>query len=294
MDFQQLKYFQVLSQMQHVTHASEHLSLSQPALSRSIARLEEELGVPLFERHNRTIRLNRYGELFLKRVNRVIKDIEDGKRELYEMVHPERGEVSLGFLHTLGTHIIPDLIGEFKSNYPAVRFQLIENHSYSLLEDLLGGELDLCLLAEPENVASNVEWTPLWEEELYATLPLHHRLSSALSIALNDLKDEPFILLKKGYALRQTTDHMFAEYGIAPIIAFEGEEAATVAGMVGAGLGVSLLPDLKGFDRSSIAQVHLRHPGSHRTIGLAVRKDGYLSPSAHNFKQFVLEKFGVR
>lgn len=291
MDFHQLKYFQVLARMQHMTHAAEHLSLSQPALSRSMAKLEEELGVPLFERHHRMIRLNRYGELFLKRVDRMLREMDEGRRELFELIHPERGEICLGFLHTLGTSIIPDLIRDFKKKYPAVHFQLVENHSYSLVEDLLNGKLDLCLLAKPISMLPSVQWTPLWEEEIYATLPPHHRLSGSKEIHLSELKDEHFIMLKKGYALRQTTDKMFQKHGLTPEISFESEEAATIAGMVGAGLGVSLLPDLKGLDQSSISQVHLCEAECHRIIGIAAMDEGYLSPSAQNFKQFVLERF---
>ena len=114
MEWQQLEYFQMLAKIQHMTKAAEQLSISQPALSRSIARLEDELGVPLFERQGRSIRLNRYGELFVKRVHNIMREYQAGLQEIQQIVDPNHGEVSLGFLHTLGTNVVPDLIRHFR------------------------------------------------------------------------------------------------------------------------------------------------------------------------------------
>lgn len=291
MEWQQLEYFQTLARLQHVTRAAESLSLSQPALSRSIARLEEELGVQLFERQGRSIMLNRYGQLFLKRVNRILKEFNDGKQELQDLLHPDHGEVSLGFLHTLGTHLIPDLIGAFRLQAPSITFTLMQNHSYSLIEHLDAGELDLCLLAEPTETKLPIHWTPLWSEELFAVVPLGHRLADQESILLAEIANEPFIFLKKGYALRRTTDQLFEQIGVIPQITFEGEEAATASGLVAAGLGVSLLPDMRDINKSKTVQIRIREPKCQRVIGMALVKGGYLSPAATRFKEFVLNHF---
>jgi DNA-binding transcriptional LysR family regulator len=291
MEWQQLEYFQTLARMQHVTRAAESLSLSQPALSRSIARLEEELGVSLFDRHGRTIMLNRYGQLFLKRVDAILSEFQEGKQELHDLVHPEFGEISLGFLHTLGTSFIPEMIGAFHAQFPTIRFQLTQNHSYLLLEHLLAGDLDLCLIAEPTEKKPPITWTPLWSEEIFATLPLSHPLVGAESIRLDEIADESFIFLKKGYALRETTDRLFQQAGISPKITFEGEESATVAGLVATGLGVSLLPDT-GIEKSKIVQIRIRQPTPRRVLGIVTVEGRCLSPVALRFKQFVIDHFG--
>ncbi|TRY24893.1 hypothetical protein FOI68_15320 [Brevibacillus sp. LEMMJ03] len=103
--------------------------------------------------------------------------------------------------------------------------------------------------------------------------------------------DESFIFLKKGYALRDTTDGLFRQLGITPKITFEGEEVATAAGLVAAGLGVSLLPDV-GLDKSKIVYIPIRQPACKRVIGIAFSKERYLSPAASQFKQFVIDHFG--
>lgn len=290
MEWQQLEYFQTLARIQHVTRAAESLCISQPALSRSIARLEEELGVPLFDRQGRTITLNRYGTLFLKRVDRILIEFHAGKQELSDLVHPEQGEVALGFLHTLSTSFIPDLLGAFRLEHPRMRFQLNQNHSYSLLEQLHDGGLDICLIAEPTETKIPIEWIPLWTEEIYVTLPLGHHLANADSISLDDIADEQFIFMKQGYTLRDTTDRLFEQGGIEPKVTFEGEEVATAAGLVAAGLGVSLLPST-GWGQKDIVQIRLREPKCQRVIGLVSITGRYISPAASQFKEFVMMYF---
>ncbi|NJI53776.1 LysR family transcriptional regulator [Bacillus subtilis] len=290
MEWEQLEYFQTLARMQHVTKAAKSLSITQPALSRSIARLENHLGVPLFDRQGRSISLNQYGHIFLRRVQAMMKEYTEGKEEIQALLKPDHGVVSLGFLHTLGTTLVPDLIGSFQQEYPNIAFQLKQNHSYWLLERLKSGDLDLCLLAsiKPEDP---IQWIKLWSEELFVFVPNDHPLASRESITLNEIAGERFILLKKGYALRMTVDQLFEKADIQPNIMFEGEEAATAAGFVAAGLGISILPDLKGLDQSKITKIRVSWPECQRVIGIAWIKGRFLSPVAETFKQYVISHF---
>ncbi|AFI30742.1 LysR family transcriptional regulator [Bacillus sp. A053] len=290
MEWEQLEYFQTLARMQHVTKAAKSLSITQPALSRSIARLENHLGVPLFDRQGRSITLNQYGHIFLRRVQAMMKEYTEGKEEIQALLKPDQGVVSLGFLHTLGTTLVPDLIGSFQQEYPNIAFQLKQNHSYWLLERLKSGDLDLCLLAsiKPENP---IQWIKLWSEELFLFVPIDHPLANRESITLTEIAGERFILLKKGYALRMTVDELFEKADIQPNIMFEGEEAATAAGFVAAGLGISILPDLKGLDQSKIAKIRVSWPECQRVIGIAWIKGRFLSPVAETFKQYVISHF---
>ncbi|MCY9124701.1 LysR family transcriptional regulator, partial [Bacillus inaquosorum] len=262
----------------------------QPALSRSIARLENHLGVPLFDRQGRSITLNKYGHIFLRRVEAMMKEYTEGKQEIQALLKPDQGEVSLGFLHTLGTTLVPDLIGSFQQEYPNIAFQLKQNHSYWLLERLKSGDLDLCLLAsiKPEKP---IQWIKLWSEELFVFVPNDHPLANRESITLSEIAGERFILLKKGYALRMTVDELFEKADIQPNIMFEGEEAATAAGFVAAGLGISILPDLKGLDQSKITKIRVSWPECQRVIGIAWIEGRFLSPVAETFKQYVISHF---
>lgn len=290
MEWEQLEYFQTLARMQHVTKAAQALSITQPALSRSIARLEENIGVPLFDRQGRSLKLNKYGELFLRRVDSMIKDYTEGKEEIKSLIQPDQGEVSFGFLHTLGTTVVPNIVGAFKHENPKVQFQLRQNHYTWLLENLKNGELDLCLLASAPT-DSQLHWTPLWEEELFLFVPKMHSLASREAITLDEIGDEPFILMKEGYALRITTDHIFEQVEMIPNIMFEGEEMNTIAGFVASGLGISLLPDFKGLDHANLAKIRISWPTSQRTIGLSWVEGKFLSPVAEMFKHYIIDHF---
>lgn len=219
-----------------------------------------------------------------------MKEYTEGKEEIQALLKPDQGVVSLGFLHTLGTTLVPDLIGSFQQEYPNISFQLKQNHSYWLLERLKSGDLDLCLLAsiKPEDP---IQWIKLWSEELFVFVPNDHPLASRESITLNEIAGERFILLKKGYALRMTVDELFEKADIQPNIMFEGEEAATAAGFVAAGLGISILPDLKGLDQSKITKIRVSWPECQRVIGIAWIKGRFLSPVAETFKQYVISHF---
>ena len=290
MEWQQLEYFQTIAHIQHMTRAAEILSISQPALSRSIARLEAELGVPLFERRGRSIILNRYGRLFLKRVTRIMKEFQEGKQEIKDLLDPEHGEVTLGFLHTLGSEVIPDLIGSFRTHFPKVSFQLNQNNSYSLLKQLELGEFDLCLVTPPGE-KDEIQWIKLWSEELYVIVPHGHPLEKRESILLNEIGNESFVSVKKGNALRQITDQLCHDAGIVPRIMFEGEELHTIAGFVASGLGVSLIPDMKDIDQIKISRIRVSWPKCERAIGIAWMEGRYLSSAAKQFKEFVIDYF---
>lgn len=290
MDWQQLKYFQAIAGVQHMTRAAEMLSISQSALSRSIARLEDELGVPLFERRGRSIVLNRYGRLFLKRVNRILNEFNEGKQEIKDLVDSDYGQVTLGFLHTLGSEVIPDLIAAYHHRYPKVDFQLNQNNSYSLLRQLEAGEFDLCLVT-PVETKMKIQWVQLWKEELFAIVPAGHPYAKCKSITLAQLADKPFIFLKKGNALRQITDQLCKEAGIVPKIMFEGEELHTIAGFVAAGLGVALMPEIKDLDPDKVAKIKVCRPKCERSIGIASIEGRYLSAAAKQFKKFVIDYF---
>lgn len=288
MEWQQLEYFQTVARIQHMTSAARALNITQPALSRSIARLEDELNVPLFERKGRTIVLNQYGKLFLARVDRILEEYQAGRRELEQLLDPERGEISLGFLHTLGVRWIPDLIGRFRDIYPHVRFQLHQNSNLSLLERLDSGEIDLCM-SSPQDTSLSIEWTKLWTEKLYLAVPVHHRLAGSTSVALEELQDEMLISFKDGYGLRHITDELLQQAGISPRILFEGEEIHTIAGLVCAGLGIAILPKTEGIDENGLAWISVRNPNCYREIGIATAEGRFLSPAAEQFRKFVIQ-----
>jgi DNA-binding transcriptional LysR family regulator len=290
MEWHQLEYFKTIAQLQHFTQAAEQLSISQPALSRSIAKLEEELDCPLFDRRGKGVVLNRYGQLFLRHVERALQEITAGRQVIQDLLHPDHGSISLSFLHSLGSNLVPGLISKFRSINPNIQFKLYQNASSFLLDQLDAGEIDLCLCAPIEKM-DRIDWLPLFTEELFVVVPDGHRLSSRSSIHLNEIANEPIITFKQNYVLRILADQFFKEAGINPFITFEGEEITTVTGLVEAKLGVSLIPRISGLDKDTIHFLRVSKPKCQRSIGLAWTKEKYLSPAAQKFKDFVIAFF---
>ncbi|HEY3425188.1 MAG TPA: LysR family transcriptional regulator [Negativicutes bacterium] len=288
MEWHQLEYFKVVAKTQHFTQAAKILSVSQPALSRSIAKLEGEMGFPLFERCGKNIVLNHYGKLFLRHVERAIQEIENGKHALHAISNPDSGTVSLAFIHSLGSHIVPMLISKFHFLYPNIQFKLYQNHNTLLLEQLETGEIDLCLCF-PIATQRNIEWEPLFMEELMVATPASHRLAQRNSIQLTEIATDPLITFKKDYGLRILADQFFQIAGIIPNITFEGEEILTVAGLVESNLGVALIPRIVGIDTTNISFLRVSEPKCCRSIEVAWRKNQYMSPVARKFKDFIIE-----
>ncbi|WP_280692433.1 LysR family transcriptional regulator [Kitasatospora sp. GAS204B] len=287
-----LAQFAAVARLEHVTRAAELLAMPQPTLSRAIARLERELGADLLVREGRTVRLTRAGQLLLGSVERALAELERGARAVRAEVDPAAGRVAFGFLHTMGTDAVPALLRGFRADHPRVRFQLVQDYVAAMLARLRAGELDLCLVS-PLPAEDDPELTarPLDEQPLHLVVPADHRLAGRRRIRLAEVAEEPFVALEQGYGLRGITDDFCAQAGFAPRIAFEGEEAETLRGLVAAGLGVALLPP-GTVPRPGVVDLTVTAPRTRRAIGLAWVTGRSLPPPAQAFREFVLSRRG--
>src|SRR4051812_7234899 len=163
MDITQLYYFIVAAEQEHMTKASEILSLSQSALSRSITSLENELGVPLFDRKNRKILLNRYGKAFLEDAKKIVEQFEVSKENLSQLVNPDIGDISISFVHSLGLSYIPSLLKEFQHANPGHTLTLDENNATIIVKKLLINETDLGFATQFQSF-SDLVYTPIFKE----------------------------------------------------------------------------------------------------------------------------------
>jgi DNA-binding transcriptional LysR family regulator len=165
MELQQLEHFLAVAKNLHFTRTAELLSISQSALSRSIANLEADLGILLIEREGRSVRLNRYGEQFAKGVERVLREIEAAKEELLLAQSPDCGTVALSFLKSLGISAVPKIISQYHAAHPQVQFQLYQESTQVMLDQLERGEVDLVLSSMTET-RGTLHWVSLWEERI--------------------------------------------------------------------------------------------------------------------------------
>lgn len=290
MELQPLLYFKCVATYENMSRAAEVLHITQPALSKSIAQLEASLGIQLFDRQGRSIKLNRYGVFFLARAEHILAEYERAKEDLAHMIAPGYGEVSVGFMHTLGMQIIPALMTDVRTIYPEMKFQLTQSNSSVLLEKLENRELDLCLISSLD-YQKNVHWEKLWSEKLYLIVPNGHALANKTMVQLQDFVDEPFISIKKGNSLRRSVDTLYEQAGCKLAPAFEGEEVHTLAGLVESGLGVSLIPQIKGLEQYALKIIPVNEPNCHREIGLVYIEQHQQSAVVKQFIHYIRTYF---
>jgi DNA-binding transcriptional LysR family regulator len=285
-----LTHFAAVARHEHVTRAAQELGVPQPTLSRSIARLEQDLGVPLFARRGRALVLTTAGRTFHAAAERALADLARAAESVQADADPAAGKVAFGFLHTMGSETVPELIRAFRVDHPKVRFSLVQNYGEAMLERLRAGELDLCLTS-PVPDAPDLVARRLDEQRLRLVVPEDHRLAARKRVRLAEAADETFVTLEPGYGLRRITDDLCAAAGFTPRVAFEGEEAETLRGLVAAGLGVALLPP-PAVARPGVVELTVTAPRAVREIGVAWLDGHPDTPPVAAFKRFLLSRRG--
>jgi LysR family transcriptional activator of glutamate synthase operon len=280
MDLTTVRWFLAVAEHGHVTRAAAELRISQPGVSRAIARLERELGTALFDREGRGVRLSRYGEVFREHARRLVAEEESARRALALAADPGQGELRLGFLHTQGAALVPDLIRRYRRRYPRVTFRLLQDSTARMEAAVRAGDADFAIIS-PRSADPGLSWWPLVVERLLLAVPAGHRLARRSRVRLADVAGEPFIAMRPGYGLRAITDELTRQAGIRPEIAFEGEEISTVRGLVGAGLGVAIVPPPA--QGEGVCHLPIADPAASRTVGLIWVTGRTRIPVAENF-----------
>jgi DNA-binding transcriptional LysR family regulator len=251
-----------------------------------MVRLELDLGVTLFARRGRTVSLTPAGRTFLRSAERALAEVERSAETVRADTDPESGRVAFGFLHTLGTETVPALLRAFRADHPRIQFQLVQTYGEAMLERLRAGELDLCLTS-PVPDAADLVARRLDVQRLCLVVPADHRLAARMRIRLAEASGELFVTLEPGYGLRRITDALCAEAGFTPKIAFEGEEAETLRGLVAAGLGVALLPP-PAVPRPGVVELTVTGQRAVREIGVAWLDGHPDTVPVAAFKRFLL------
>jgi DNA-binding transcriptional LysR family regulator len=289
METHQLRYFLAVTQTGRFTAAAKQCNVSQPSLSIQIAKLEDELGGPLFEREKKGARLTSRGEMFLPRANAILGEMESARKEVEALSNLSMGSVTLGCLPTTGAHVLPKILTAFRKNYPQISVQLKEESSPGLARNLEQGEVELAIVDEA-GLKPSLEHIVLLKEDLLLALPPHHVFSQKKSLALKQLADEPFILMKPGHGFRQITLELFRKAGLTPQVVFESDGIETVQALVAAGLGFSVVPRMVA-KVPKVSYVELSQPQASRTLGLAWRQKSKLSPAAQALSRVIQETF---
>lgn len=290
MELLQLRYFQTVARLEHMTKAAQELRIAQPALSKTIARLEEDLGVPLFDRQSRQIRLNTFGKAFLRKVDTALSALEEGKREVSDMAGLDRGSIRIA---TTTLNRLSPALGAFRSQYPEANFRIVQI-SPAAADDLMrlleNGEIDLAFTAAPIG-KPGIREVPVLKAEIHLAVPKGHRLEGRRSIQLIEAADEPFIEYKEGHPFRRANEEYSRKAGIRRNIVCEVEDPESIESLVVAGLGVAFVPACAPDESPRISRVRIESPVYCREFTLARLDDRYLSLAARKFQSFLVDYF---
>ena len=294
MELRQLKYFIEVAKREHVTEAADALHVAQSAVSRQIFKLEEELGVHLFIREGRNVKLTQVGHVFLKHIERAMHAFDYAEQVVKEQMDPERGVVHVGFTSSLASLILPTVISAFRKKYPHVTFRLYQASHYELEKRIIQGEMNIALLGPVPTKNERIKGTILFHEKIIALVPYTHRLAQEESITLDQLRNDPFVLFPKGYILRDMVTNACKQLGFQPEVSFEGQDIGTIKGLVSAGLGVTLIPEITLVNQmpKSFSKVDIRKPHVQRTVGMITPTERGLLPAEELFYEFAKKFFG--
>src|SRR5580658_5330542 len=269
MEFTQLKYVCAIAATGSFSRAAERCQVAQPSLSQQVLKLEEDLGAKLFDRLGRSVRLTEAGRAFLPHARSILSQMETARSSVADKCADVRGSVAVGVIPTIGPYLMPRYTTAFAKKYPEAKLRIVEETTPILVESLRDLSIDLAILALPLR-HKDLEFFPLLTEPLFAVLPKKHPLAATKSLALKDLRGESFVMLRDGHCFRDLSIAACTHARITPRIAFESAQFSSLFGMVAAGVGISLAPEM-AIDRSADCRyVRLSDARATRTIVAAI------------------------
>jgi DNA-binding transcriptional LysR family regulator len=289
MELLQLQYFLAVARLEHMTEAARNLHVTQSSLSRTIQRLEEDLGVPLFDRVGRKLRLNEFGSRFLRRAERALFELEQGKQELNDLSSIEQGTLELA-VTTAST--LPNILREFRKKRPDIHFHVQMLTTQEMVTLLDRGEVDYCLSSPPIE-GDDIECQIVFRDPILVAVPKGHRLANRSSISLIELRNESFVGVKRGYGTRDLIDSVCQSVGFVPKYVYEGDEPARLSTLVEAEIGLAFIPSTARNSREDIKYLEVENHELEREIALLWHRSRYISQAALEFREIVVEHFGA-
>ena len=284
MRIEDLKAVVALGSHARLTDAAATLQMSQPSLSRLLSRVESELGARLFERRPHGVVVTPAGELALRGMAEVIDRWDQLVGVLSGLADPDSGTVRLAFLDSIATSLVPQILAGVRELAPRMSILLRQEPGHEIRRDLEDGTVELALIwPRPDGAYA---WLPVQDQRLVVVVPPRHRLAARRRVTLQEIADEDLLTVPVGFGFRTLVDELFAAAGLAPNVSLEITDLATIEGLVGAGLGVAVLPEAVA-GASGTKSLALAGPEAHRVVGLTWRSDRELSAPAARFVGYV-------
>lgn len=289
MQLLQLQYFLTVARYEHMSKAAEALDVSQSSLSRTISRLEDDLGVALFDRAGKRIVLNDYGKYFYKEAERALRILQDAQENLLDMADRYAEHVTVSVMTST---ILPPVFKSFYDKRPNVKILQSILPDTVAKERLLNGDIELCISNTPI-VDERIEWLPVLKEKLDLIVPRQHPFAKLADISLIEAKGERFIGYKSGLESVSMYERCCMRAGFKPNVVFEGAELSIVLQLVNEGQGISLYPQYAviGEQLKNSKIISIRDEHAYQMVGFAWLKDRNYSYVATQFRKHMIEEF---
>jgi LysR family hydrogen peroxide-inducible transcriptional activator len=241
MEIHQLRYFVAVADEGNFSRAAAKVRVAQPSLSQQIRKLEAEIDQPLFDRLPRSVVLTEAGRCLLEYARQILASIGDARRCVDELKGEVAGDVAVGAIPTIAPYVLPKLVVTFQNHYPDVTLHVVEDVTAVITRRVEAGELDGALASTCQR-SPTLRVQPLGSEPLLALVPKGHALAKHTVITLDDLKSQRFLLLHEMHCLSQQVHHLLESHRLRPEVALAGSQLSTIANMVAAEIGVSIVP----------------------------------------------------
>jgi DNA-binding transcriptional LysR family regulator len=284
-----LRAFVAVVDLEGFHRAAEALNLSQPALSRRIQRLEAAVGAALLERTTRRVALTTVGREFLPLVRRMLDEFDSSLFAMRDVGRERRGLISLACVPTAAFYFLPSVIARFNEQYPNIRFRILDLSANEGLESVARGEVEFGInllgASDPE-----LTFEPLIEDPFVLACRRDHPLAQRRSLSWSDLEGQPLVAVSRTSGNRILLDAALVRTGVSLSWSYEVTHLSTSLGLVEAGLGISVLPQLATpqAEHPIIVTRPIGNPEVSRTIGVVRRRGGRLAPAAERFLEMLL------
>ncbi|MGE5702603.1 MAG: LysR family transcriptional regulator [Clostridia bacterium] len=270
------------------TKAAEALHLTQPTISKMIKNLENELNIEVFAREGKHVKLTDAGQAILAYAGPILQMFDSLMTELNDLTYLHKGSIRLGLPPMAGSSLFPHVIKKFQERYPGIAIEMVEDGAKKIEESIANGSLDVGAVLWPID-QSVFDMVPLVDDRLRLVMHPAHRLAQREQVELAELAHERFILFRSDFALHDRIINECRAVGFEPDIVYKSSQWDLIREMVGADLGIAMLPDTicRSLDPQKAKAVPLINPVIPWRIVLAWRREGYLSLAAREWISFI-------
>ncbi len=270
MNLKDFEYVKAVAQYRHFRKAADACYVSQPTLSGQVKKLEQELGVILFDRSTKQVTLTSHGEKLIKQITLILEQTQVLKEIAASSHDPLKGKINVGIIPTIAPYLLPALLTSMKQAFNQTHFSFVEMQTAQTLEALDNGDIDIAIVADVPELA-NYHISPLYKEDFLVAVSMQHALASYSEVALSQLNECDLLMLNEGHCFKEQAEQFCFSAGVEVSNQYKGNSIETLLALVAMDDGVTFVPKLACTPREGVKYLAIA-PNQQRHIVIATRK----------------------